>query len=42
VIGIAIQDLVDPFFAALAKAVGDLAMANRMSVVITSLGQDVH
>jgi LacI family transcriptional regulator len=40
VIGIAIPDLVDPFFAALAKAVGGLAMANRMSVVITSLGQD--
>jgi LacI family transcriptional regulator len=40
VIGIAIPDLVDPFFAALAKSVGDLAMANRMSVVITSLGQD--
>jgi LacI family transcriptional regulator len=40
VIGIAIPDLVDPFFAALAKAAGDLAMANHMSVVITSLGQD--
>lgn len=40
VIGIAIPDLVDPFFAAIAKAIGDLAMANRMSIVITSLGQD--
>ena len=40
VIGIAIPDLVDPFFAALADAIGALATANRMSVVITSLGQD--
>jgi LacI family transcriptional regulator len=40
VIGVAIPDLVDPFFAALADAIGDLAMANRMSIVVTSLGQD--
>jgi LacI family transcriptional regulator len=40
VIGVAIPDLVDPFFAALADAIGALAMASRMSIVVTSLGQD--
>lgn len=40
VIGIAIPDLVDPFFAAIAKAVGTLATDQRMSIVVTNLGDD--
>ena len=39
-IGIAVPDLVDPFFAALAKAVGQLAAAHQMSILVTSLDDD--
>lgn len=38
VIGVVIPDIVDPFFALIAKAAETLADAHRMSVVITSLG----
>jgi LacI family transcriptional regulator len=37
VIGVAIPDIVDPFFGAIAKAAETLAAAHDMSVVITSL-----
>ena len=35
VIGVAVPDIVDPFFAAMASAADDLAAENGMSVVIT-------
>jgi LacI family transcriptional regulator len=40
VIGVAVPDIADPFFGALAKAVEALAAVHDMSVVITSLGED--
>lgn len=40
VIGVAVPDIADPFFAAIAKAVETVATAHDMSVVITSLGDD--
>lgn len=40
VIGIAIPDLVDPFFGSIAKAVGALATDHGMSIVVTNLGED--
>jgi LacI family transcriptional regulator len=40
VIGIAIPELVDPFFAAIARAVGALASEHGMSIVVTNLGED--
>jgi LacI family transcriptional regulator len=40
VIGIAVPDLVDPFFGSIAKAVGRLATENGMSIVVTDLGDD--
>jgi LacI family transcriptional regulator len=40
VIGIAVPDLVDPFFAAIAKAVNRLAIHHGMSTVVTSLGDE--
>lgn len=39
-IGLAVPDLVDPFFAAIAKATADLAADHDMSLVVTSLGDD--
>ena len=39
-IGIAVPDLVDPFFAALAKAVGQLAAQHNMSILVTNLDDD--
>ncbi len=38
VIAVAVPDIVDPFFASIAKAVETVAAAHRMSVVMTSLG----
>ncbi len=40
VIGIAVPDLVDPFFGSIAKAVGQLASDHGMSIVVTNLGDD--
>jgi len=42
VIGIAVPDIVDPFFAAIAKSVGRLATQHGMSTVVTSLGEDLQ
>jgi LacI family transcriptional regulator len=39
-IGVAVPDLVDPFFASIAKAAADLAAGHDMSIVVTSLGDD--
>jgi LacI family transcriptional regulator len=39
-IGVAVPDFVDPFFGAIAKAAADLAAAQDMSIVVTSLGYD--
>ena len=39
-IGIAVPDLLDPFFAALAKAVGQLAAQHNMSILVTNLDDD--
>ena len=38
VIGVAVPDIVDPFFAAMASAADSLAASHEMSVVITNLG----
>lgn len=40
VVAIAVPDIVDPFFGSIAKAAETLAAEHRMSVVITSLGDD--
>src|SRR4051812_34705304 len=40
VIGVAVPDIADPFFGAIAKAVEALCAEHDMSVVITSLGDD--
>lgn len=42
VIGIAVPDLVDPFFAAIAQAVNRLAFRHGMSTVATVLGEETH
>ena len=42
VVGIAVPDIVDPFFAAIAKSVGRLATQHGMSTVVTSLGEDLQ
>jgi LacI family transcriptional regulator len=42
VLGIAVPDIVDPFFAAIAKSVGRLATRHGMSTVVTSLGEDMQ
>jgi LacI family transcriptional regulator len=39
-IGVAVPDISDPFFAAIAKAAETVATGNHMSVVITGLGDD--
>ena len=40
VIDVALPDIVDPFFASIAKAAGTLAGEHGMAVVITSLGDE--
>lgn len=40
VIGIAVPDLVDPFFALIAKTVSQVASLHGMSVAVTNLGDD--
>lgn len=40
VIGIAVPDIVDPFFAAIAKSIETVAMDNDMSTLVASLGTD--
>lgn len=42
VVGIAVPDLVDPFFAAIAKSVSRLALHRGMSTVVTSLGEETQ
>lgn len=40
VIGVAVPDIVDPFFAAIARAIEDTARAQGISTMVTSLGDD--
>ncbi|SFK74015.1 LacI family transcriptional regulator [Amycolatopsis sacchari] len=40
IIGLVVPDLVDPYFAAIAKAVGAVAEAHGMAVSVTSTGDD--
>lgn len=40
VIGVAVPDIVDPFFAAIARAVDQVARQHGMSTLVTSLGDD--
>jgi LacI family transcriptional regulator len=40
VLGVAVPDLADPFFAVIAKAVEEVATAADMAVVVSSLGYD--
>ncbi len=40
VIGVAVPDLVDPFFALIAKTVSQVATSHGMSVAVTNLGED--
>lgn len=40
VIGVAVPDIVDPFFAAIARSVEDVARARGLSTLVTSLGGD--
>lgn len=40
VIGVAVPDIVDPFFAAIARGIEDTARARGMSTLVTSLGDD--
>jgi LacI family transcriptional regulator len=42
VIGIAVPDLVDPYFAAIAKSVNRIAIHHGMSTVVTSLGDEIQ
>ena len=42
VIGVAVPDITDPLFAAIAKAAEELARSRAMSVVITSIGVDAR
>lgn len=42
VVGIAVPDLVDPFFAGIAKAVGRLALRRGMSTVVTSIDEGMQ
>jgi LacI family transcriptional regulator len=39
-IGVAVPDLVDPFFAAIARGVDDVSSAHGMSTLVTSIGVD--
>jgi LacI family transcriptional regulator len=38
--GVAIPDIADPFFAAMTRAIEDVALSRKMGVVISSLGRD--
>ncbi|MET0830580.1 MAG: LacI family DNA-binding transcriptional regulator, partial [Microbacterium sp.] len=40
VIGVAVPDIVDPFFASIVRAVEHVALARDMSTLVTSLGED--
>ncbi|WP_438354933.1 LacI family DNA-binding transcriptional regulator [Microbacterium sp. CJ88] len=40
VIGVAVPDIVDPFFAAIARAIEDTARARGISTMVTSLGEN--
>ncbi|MFC6356367.1 LacI family DNA-binding transcriptional regulator [Luethyella okanaganae] len=40
VIGVAVPDIVDPFFAAIARAIEDTARERGISTLVTSLGED--
>jgi LacI family transcriptional regulator len=40
VVGVAVPDIVDPFFAAIVHAVEEAALAEDLSTVVTSLGHD--
>lgn len=40
VIGVAVPDIVDPFFAAIARAIEDTARRRGLSTMVTSLGDD--
>ncbi|WP_052436280.1 LacI family DNA-binding transcriptional regulator [Georgenia sp. SUBG003] len=40
VIGVAVPDIVDPFFAAIVRAVERIALARDMSTLVTTLGDD--
>lgn len=40
VIGVAVPDIVDPFFAAIARSIEDVARAQGISTMVTSLGDD--
>ncbi|OLM28556.1 LacI-family protein transcriptional regulator [Pseudonocardia sp. Ae717_Ps2] len=40
VIGIAVPDIVDPFFAAIVRSVGEVAATRNMSTLVTSLADD--
>jgi LacI family transcriptional regulator len=42
VLGVAVPDLADPFFAVIAKAVEDVAARSDMAVLVTSLGYDAR
>lgn len=39
-LGVAVPDVVDPFFAAIARAIDEVASAHGMSTLVTSLGDD--
>lgn len=39
-IGVAVPDIVDPFFASIARSVDEVARQHRMSSLVTSLGDD--
>jgi DNA-binding LacI/PurR family transcriptional regulator/mannose-6-phosphate isomerase class I len=39
-IGVAIPDIADPFFAAMTRAIEEVALSRRLGVVISSLGRD--
>ncbi|WP_308467952.1 LacI family DNA-binding transcriptional regulator [Rathayibacter soli] len=39
-LGVAVPDVVDPFFAAIARAIDDVASTYGMSTLVTSLGED--
>jgi LacI family transcriptional regulator len=39
-IGVAVPDVVDPFFASIARAIDDVASTHGMSTLVTSLGDD--
>jgi LacI family transcriptional regulator len=40
VLGVAVPDVVDPFFAAIVRSIDEVAMSKGMSTLVTSLGDD--